>query len=211
MSNSISSQCHFVQLQIDSFIEGDLDTPQVEAFKNHIDACQACEQELLYAQTILGAVSELPLLDCPDHVLEPIHRLSGGSSATNLPSTQSLLSRLQQLFSDGPVFARYALPMVLVATLAILFTIAPRFQGNVPQLAEAPQEPAGAVEQYSPEEIYQALQDLNLAIEYLSDMSRRTEAMISDRFLITPLQESLDASFQSFGRNDDDSLNDDPI
>ena len=211
MSNSISSQCHFVQLQIDSFIDGDLDAPQVEAFKNHVGDCQACEQELLYAQSMLGAVRDLPLLDCPDHVLEPIHRLSGGSSATDSTSTQSLLSRLQQLFSDAPVFARYAFPMVLVVMLAILFTITPRWQENGPQLAEVPQVSAEAVEQYSPEDIYQALQDLNLAIEYLSDMSRRTEAMIGDRFLITPLQESLDASFQSIGRNSNDSLNDDPI
>jgi hypothetical protein len=212
MSNNVSSQCHFVQLQIDSFLDGDLDSTQVEAFESHIAGCQSCEQELRYAQVMLDTVGDLPLLDCPDYVLEPIHRLSGGGADTHSASTPSLLSRLQQLFYDGPLFARYAFPMVLAAILfTAVYTATPALEESGPQLAAAPQVPVEFVEQYSPEDIFQALQELNLAIDYLSDMSRRTEVMIGDRFLITPLQESLDASFQSIGRSNNNSLSDDPI
>ncbi len=55
------------------------------------------------------------------------------------------------------------------------------------------------VEQYNPEDVSQALQDLNLAIDYLNQVSQRTEAMIGGRFLVTPLQDSINASFQKAG------------
>lgn len=53
---------------------------------------------------------------------------------------------------------------------------------------------------YTAEDITQAIAELNLAISYLNEVSERTETMIGQRFLIAPLQDSLNASFEPLRR-----------
>jgi hypothetical protein len=67
------------------------------------------------------------------------------------------------------------------------------------------------VEQYTPEDISQALDELNVAIDYLNRLSQRTEVMIGDRFLVSPIQDSLNASFQKAGIRENNPLNNGPI
>ena len=50
----------------------------------------------------------------------------------------------------------------------------------------------------------QALQDLELALDYLGEISARTEVMIEDRFLLRQLEESINASFSPAPSADDD-------
>lgn len=213
LSNS-ESQCYFVQLQIDGYIDGDLSQQQQEVFMSHVQSCQACAQEFHYAQLVQDTILELPQLDCSEQVLEPIHRLSraDGKEEDRIRSgnRQSLLSQIKDLFISAPAFARYGLPMALSVVVAVFISssvLNPVETNSVDnnQLALEP------VEVYSPEEIFQALQDLNTAMDYLSQMSERTEAMIGDRFLVTPLQDSINASFEKVSSRDEDSLRNDPI
>ena len=64
---------------------------------------------------------------------------------------------------------------------------------------------------YKPEGVVQALEELNVAIEYLNQLTERTEVMIGERFLIAPLQDSLNASFERAGKRNSKPLNDGPI
>lgn len=84
-------------------------------------------------------------------------------------------------------------------------------QAQQPMLASTPATLNATPVEYSPEEVAQALQDLNLAIQYLNQVSERTENMIGGRFLMTPLQENLNASFERIRERDADPLNNDPI
>ncbi|MBT5720185.1 MAG: hypothetical protein HOI69_11625, partial [Gammaproteobacteria bacterium] len=68
-----------------------------------------------------------------------------------------------------------------------------------------------SVEQYSPEDISQALDELNVAIDYLNRLSQRIEVMIGDRFLVSPIQDSINASFQKAGIRENSPLNNGPI
>ena len=209
MPSNSESQCYFVQLQIDSYLDGDLGTAQQGEFISHVNGCKACAKEFHYAQTVQDHLLDLPQLDCDELVLEPIHRLAnGGADQQNL--RKSLWSQLGELFNTAPVFLRYGIPVVLVAVFAVfggtsLFTPGQ----NVPlPTQQAAIEP---VEQYGPAEIRQAMQELNVAIDYLNEMSRRTEVMIGERFLITPLQDSINASFERANSRSNQRLRDDPI
>ena len=67
------------------------------------------------------------------------------------------------------------------------------------------------VEEFSPADIALALQELNVAIDYLTQVSQRAEVMIGDRFLITPLQDSINASFSRARIRKNFPLNKGPI
>jgi hypothetical protein len=90
-----------------------------------------------------------------------------------------------------PLYFRYGFSAALVAVVAVVVSL------SVVKPTEEPNQliVSESVEQYSPEDIALALQELNVAIDYLNQASQRTEVMIGDRFLVTPLQDSINASF----------------
>lgn len=252
MPNNSESQCYFVQLQIDGFLDGDLSAAQQEVFTLHVQQCQACAREFHYAQTVQDAVWDLPLLDCDEQVLEPIHRLSAASDGP-VPATdsarQSLASQIAEFIHSIPVFLRYGIPMAMLAVLAVSISTSGYLsdrstpdlatQGAPPASQQATQDGFESVvqpgsaqaaqpgieqrsgfeqlvgyeqrEQYTAEELAQALKDLNLAIEYLSQVSQRTEEMIGGRFLISPLQDTFNTSFQRANIRQNRPLSNDPI
>jgi len=184
MQSSNNSQCYFIQLQVDSFLDGELADAQQQVFLGHVQSCAGCAAELQFASTLHDAVMDLPILDCPDTVLEPVYRISNSGEDAQ-PWWSSLWGWLQ----GAPLPLRIAAPAFATVLVAVLLTF--NFSSNSP----VPQIAVEDTEQYSPEEIQQALKDLNLAIDYLNDVSKRTEVMIGERFLIDPLQDSINASF----------------
>lgn len=205
MSSNNESQCYFVQLQFDTYLDGELGPAQRDEFQAHVQNCQTCAQEFKYAQTLYDFVLDMPQLDCGEHVLEPIRNPARKFKAAGPDFWQSL----QDLLTSVPIVVRYAVPAVLLVVL--MLPVAERLRSpvsGVPQIADATQ---ATPPQYTPEEIQQALLDLNTAIEYLNSVGRRTEVMIGDRFIVNPIQESLDASFEVMRRVNDDPLQDDPI
>ena len=69
MPSNTESQCYFIQLQIDGYLDGDLSEAQSGVFMSHVQGCSGCASEFQYAQTIQDAVLELPQMSCADSVL----------------------------------------------------------------------------------------------------------------------------------------------
>lgn len=196
MTTSNESQCYFVQLQIDSFLDGELVVAQQEVFMGHVSSCQACAKELHFARSLHDAVMDLPMMDCSDAALEPVHRLSEGTpldQAAAGPSKVGVWEALSDWIASIPLGVRIAAPAFAVVVALVLpkgGLVSPESAGPGQQVVAE-----NTAEDYSAEDIQQALQELNLAIEYLNDVSERTEVMIGERFVVAPLQESLNASF----------------
>ena len=219
MPNSSESQCYFVQLQIDSYLDGDLASAQQQEFMSHLKQCEACTREFRFAQTLLDTVMDFQQLDCDEQVMEPIYRLANGgqeSGQTTQGVVGSSWAAMVRWFNTGPLFLRYSLPIAAVAVLATvlllsiaLLTPAEDTPAIAQQASVAPAAELAQLQQYDPAEIRQAVEDLNLAIEYLNQIGRRTDALISDRFLLRPLQDTLNASFErAASRNQERTLND---
>ncbi len=199
--DSSESQCYFVQLQIDSYLDGELNDAQREELMSHVQGCPACSREFQFAQTIQDTVMDLPMVDCDESVMEPIHRLGRQQASAGGGFS------FRDWFAVQPVFLRYAMPSLLIAALVtVVYTNLPD-----PDPATVPQVVAQQEPDFDPEEVMQAIQDLNIAIDYLSEVSERTEAMVGSRFLMQPLQDSLNASFENIRRANTDPLQDDPI
>ena len=216
MPNTTESQCYFVQLQIDSYLDGDLASAQQQEFMSHLKQCEACTREFRFAQTLLDTVMDFQQLDCDEQVMEPIYRLANGGHQTTQGVVGGSWAAMVRWFNTGPLFLRYSLPIAAVAVLATVLLLSISVlnpAGDRPAIAQqagvAPAQELAQLQQYDAAEIRQAVADLNLAIEYLNQIGRRTDALISDRFLIRPLQDALNASFErAASRNQERTLND---
>lgn len=201
MTDDASARCHAARQQIDDYLDNDLSAAQREGFMAHVQACPACAREFQYACRLQDAILDLPRVDCEDRVLEPARTLAaGGNGAAGPPSWTRLLAGA----FGAPALLRYALPAVAALLAGAALTTALLRRDDGPRVALEPAAAPAAMpraarygpEDVSAEDIARALEELNLAIDYLDQVSQRTEAMIGDRFLLAPLQESLNASFE---------------
>ena len=210
MAGNNESQCYFIQLQFDNYIDGDLSESQQETFLAHVHSCAECAHEFRYAQTIQDGLVDLPLLDCSETALAGIDKFI---STQNVQSDTGWTDKIVQWFNLAPVGVRYAFPVL--ALLVIGLVAIPQLQSPdsapLPTIADVPAPLSTTPVQYSPEDITQALQELNLAIEYLNEVSQRTESMVGGRFLMRPLRESLNASFERVRTPESDALGGDEI
>lgn len=208
MSSNGESKCYFIQLQIDGYLDGDLSEAQQGVFMSHVQDCSACANEFRYAQTVQDAVMELPQIECEDLVLEPIHNLTaGGRQAQDDVHRDSLVTQIIGLLNSVPLYFRYGLSAALVAVVAVGVSFSVLTPIEEPETFVASE----SAPQYSPEDIAQAMRELNVAMDYVNQLSKRTEVMIGDRFLVTPLQESINASFQRARTRENDPLQNGPI
>ena len=230
--SSEQTQCYAMQLQIDTFLDGDLVGEQQLAFVGHVAECGGCAHELRYAQHLYESVLDLPKADCSDALVDNLvaissqkrvqqhgghegheeHRGKAGALAetSRQPSRVGFFAQLDQFFSDRlPLTIGFAALSTLV--IAVVIVMAPRVD-NAPQPLVAEVTPDLSAENaamipaaFDAAEVRMALEELNTAIDYLNRVSRQTETMIGERFVVLPLQQSVNSSLRraSFSGNED--------
>jgi hypothetical protein len=227
--SSEQTQCYAMQLQIDTFLDGDLVGEQQLAFVGHVAECGGCAHELRYAQHLYESVLDLPKADCSDALVDNLvaissqkrvqqhggheeHRGKTGALAetSRQPSRVGFFAQLDQFFRDRlPLTIGFAAFSTLV--IAVVIVMALRV-GNAPQPLVAEVTPDLSAENaamipaaFDAAEVRMALEELNTAIDYLNRVSRQTETMIGERFVVLPLQQSVNSSLRraSFSGNED--------
>jgi hypothetical protein len=110
-----------------------------------------------------------------------------------------------------PLPVRVGVPLAAALLLAVGLGRLLLPSGSAPEIAG--QLPAdNGQPHYTQAEIVQAMQDLELALSYLGQISARTEVMIENRFLLRQLESSINASFSEDSRRESiDAVNDGPI
>jgi len=233
--SSEQTQCYAMQLQIDTFLDGELEGEQQLAFVGHVAECGDCAHELRYAQHLYESVLDLPKADFSDALVDTFvaissqkrvhqherherhegheeHRGKTGALAETFrqPSRVGFFAQLDQFFRDRlPLTIGFAALSTLV--IAVVIVMAPRVD-NAPQPLVAEVTPDLSAENaamipaaFDAAEVRMALEELNTAIDYLNRVSRQTETMIGERFVVLPLQQSVNSSLRraSFSGNED--------
>ena len=227
--SSEQTQCYAMQLQIDTFLDGELEGEQQLAFVGHVAECGGCAHELRYAQHLYESVLDLPKADCSDALIDNLVAISSQkrvqqheaheghgektgalTESSRQPSRVGFFTQLDQFFRDRlPLTIGFAALSTLV--IAVVIVMAPRVD-NAPQplVAEVTPDLSGENAAMSPAafdaaEVRMALEELNTAIDYLNRVSRKTETMIGERFVVLPLQQNVNSSLRraSFSGNED--------
>ena len=233
--SSEQTQCYAMQLQIDTFLDGELEGEQQLAFVGHVAECGGCAHELRYAQHLYESVLDLPKADCSDALIDNLVAISSQkrvqqheeleeleaheghgektgalTESSRQPSRVGFFTQLDQFFRDRlPLTIGFAALSTLV--IAVVIVMAPRVD-NAPQplVAEVTPDLSGENAAMSPAafdaaEVRMALEELNTAIDYLNKVSRQTETMIGERFVVLPLQQNVNSSLRraSFSGNED--------
>lgn len=227
--SSEQTQCYAMQLQIDTFLDGELEGEQQLAFVGHVAECRGCAHELRYAQHLYESVLDLPKADCSDALIDNLVAISSQkrvqqheaheghgektgalTESSRQPSRVGFFTQLDQFFRDRlPLTIGFAALSTLV--IAVVIVMAPRVD-NAPQplVAEVTPDLSGENAAMSPAafdaaEVRMALEELNTAIDYLNRVSRQTETMIGERFVVLPLQQNVNSSLRraSFSGNED--------
>lgn len=218
--SSEQTQCYAMQLQIDTFLDGELEGEQQLAFVGHVAECGGCAHELRYAQYLHESVLDLPKADCSDALIDNLvaissqkqvqqhegHEEKTGALAENFrqPPRVGFFAQLDQYFRDRfPLTIGFAALSTLV--IVVVIAMAPRVD-NAPQplVAEValdlPAENTVMIPAaFDAAEVRMALEELNTAIDYLNRVSRQTETMIGERFVVLPLQQSVNSSLRRAG------------
>jgi len=221
--SSEQTQCYAMQLQIDTFLDGELEGDQHAAFVGHVAECPGCAHELRYAQNLYESVLDLPKIDCNDVLIDNLLAISAQSSTqrvedyegtppetTRLPLRAGLFAQLDQIFRERlPLTIGFAAVSTLVIAVAIV--MAPR--GDILPQSVVADASSNSVAERSPvtptafdaEQVRMALEELNTAIDYLNRVSQQTETMIGERFVVLPLQQSVNSSLRraSFSGNEE--------
>jgi hypothetical protein len=210
--SSEQTQCYAMQLQIDTFLDGELEGEQQLAFVGHVAECGDCAHELRYAQHLYESVLDLPKADFSDALVDNLVAISSQKRVHQLrqPSRVGFFAQLDQFFRDRlPLTIGFAALSTLV--IAVVIVMAPRVD-NAPQPLVAEVTPDLSAENaamipaaFDAAEVRMALEELNTAIDYLNRVSRQTETMIGERFVVLPLQQSVNSSLRraSFSGNED--------
>ena len=227
--SSEQTQCYAMQLQIDTFLDGELDGEQQLAFVGHVAECGGCAHELRYAQHLYESVLDLSEADCSDALIDNLvaissqkrvpqhegheeHREKTGALAetSRQPSRVGFFTQLDQFLRDRlPFTIGFAALSTLVIAVVIVMT--PRVdKAPQPLVAEVTLDLSGENAAMIPAafnaaEVRIALEELNTAIDYLNRVSRQTETMIGERFVVLPLQQNVHSSLRraSFSGNED--------
>jgi len=196
MSNNNNSKCQLFQLHIDAYLDDELEPARLAELKAHLSSCETCNAELAYAERLHRAVVDLPILNCSDQALEPIDRLFANNQTSSASQSTILGQRLGTFVSSLPGIVRYGVPSTAVVLLAIGLSSSYLTEQSGIELASQGVEEVAPEPQYTQTEIVQALQDLEIAIDYLGQISQRTNVMIEDRFLLRQLEDSINATFR---------------
>lgn len=196
MSNQSNSKCQLFQLHIDAYLDGDLESARTSELEAHLEQCEHCNAEVRYAQQLHAAVIDLPILNCSDAALEPIDRLFEQGVTSNTDASETKGHWLRDMINSIPGFVRYGAPATLVLLVGLGLGSGYLQPENSVEIAGVDPANVQEVPRYSEDEIIQALQDLEVALDYLGQMSQRTNVMIEDRFVRRQLEDSIRASFR---------------
>jgi len=183
-----------MRLLIDPYLDKELEQERCHLFDLHIEECEACGQELEYARRFHRELVSLPALDCRDQAFEPIDRLMAGHRAVQPRTAKTSLVELFQWLTAAPGVIKYGFSVLLIAVL--LNGLLAQYRNSSVEVPAGPDtaliDPAAPSEA----EVRRAFEELQVAIDYLEQVSQRAGVLIEDRFLEQQLKNSINASLR---------------
>ena len=186
----MNRRCEDMQSLFDLYMNGGLSRKQRTILEDHLASCDECRHALAGERDIAEALRTLPLVECPDRVVERIERsLFPMAEVHRKPS-----GRRRHGFQWATVSVGLA-----AAAVAVLMLVEPL--GEKAELAQ---------EEFTEEQIQEARQKAKWSLSYIADvMNQKEKEVIENVFLKdlpTNVRKSIKHSIPIFkGGRDEDS------
>ena len=207
MSDSKQTTCSIVQIRIDSLLDRELRPQEQQTVLDHIHSCPDCGREYLLAKAVHDAMLDMPRPEVPPELLANVYRQT-------IRKRVSLADRLRELADRVFPVPAWRLAVPAFAVLAAV-TVWLQFSQSSPQdapplpIAQAPQ--AIDTEQYSREELIVAIEDLNVTIQTLNEITESMRTRLGDRMINLPVISMPALSIDNVDSGDAAPAIDDPI
>ena len=165
--------CSWVQERIEAHLDGELPDGEANGLETHLRECAGCAAELELAEQVRGGLRMMPLLKCPDPVVEEVYeRVRGELRATRRRRLREWMDSWR-----APLWRPVAAALVVVLMIGGAVT----YQDREPEV--------------SPAELARAELQVKWTLAYLSQMGRRTGGRVRDDVLwervVEPIQKSV--------------------
>ena len=162
MTHQRHSDCEWVRVRIEAWLDGELDRPEADRFERHAGGCPDCDAEIELARSVSATLRSLPAVKCPGGLVERAAAVAAGRTRP------TLRERVAGWFEPHlEVFLRPAMvAMTLVVIAAGVFVLTGRKGMN------------GAIDPYSHAEVEAAAQDAMIAFAYVGRYTRRTGSVL---------------------------------
>lgn len=173
MQSNYENNCGWVLDHIEPYLDDELPAGELERFRRHVDRCDTCSRELLFAARVVDELRSLPELEAPASIVE--------ASAQRIPAQPTMAERVRAWFSEG--WATLRRPAM--ATMIIVVAAAGAFV-----LAEHEHESRLAREQVSQAQVEEATRETLMAFAYVGKYTRRTGRIIRDE-IVDPVERAM--------------------
>ena len=165
--------CEWVLERIEPYLDGELDGGEVSGLEAHLEQCAACAGELRLAGQVRDGLRELPLLACPEGVVDRVQERI----------REARWNRLREWIAGwwSPAWRPIGAVAVGVALLIGATTV---YQ----QREQGP----------SPEEVALAERQVKWTLAYLGQVGQRTGMTVRDQVIRERLVEPLEQSVKGF-------------
>lgn len=175
--------CHQCNELLDDYLSGKLPFGSKLAFKRHLTVCSGCWSKVRDHQIVRQSLQRLGIQRCPDEVVLRVFEILQIGPGT--PSVAPLVLRW-----SGANFRyrlRWALTIVIIVGVMILFSSEPKFRPSAPK-------------QYTTAEIQQAKDQVKFAISWLQQVQIKTMRVLEEQILpdqiVRPLRSSLSTALK---------------
>ena len=163
--------------QIEAYLDGELAPIDRRQLENHLGECSGCARELALARRVTRCLRGLPLLECPDDVIDAVSEELAREAAPPIeaapswwPGSRSRATALRSHWRPGLAIA--AALVALAVGLGGVF--------RLDRLGFLP----GAEPVYNAAQLTQAEEEARLALAYLGALTNRARTTLRDDVIV---------------------------
>ncbi len=183
MSNNDKITSSILQMRIDNLLDQELEPQEQRKLLDQIHSCPDSGREYLLARAMHDAMLDMPRPEMPAELLANVYRQT-------LRKRVSLAERLRNLADTAfpaPAWRLAAPAFAALAAVAIWLQFSPSSPQDSPSPPIVQTPRMTDTEQYSREELIVAIEDLNVTIQTLNEITESMRTRLGDRMINLPV------------------------
>lgn len=165
----MNSQCKKIHFLFENYLNSTLSVKEMKTVKDHLKSCSDCRRELIRESKIIKSIKEMPLIECPENIIQQIE-------AETFRKKRTLLFP-GQIFSWSGSGSLKNLSLGFAAAIVLVLVIFKPF--NIIKKQPLPEN-----SMFTENEIKEAKNKAKISLAYIGSILNKSEKMIIDDVLL---------------------------